>query len=109
MNTKEAIHAILVGKKVYRKSWKNDYVDYFYFDGECFRDEQDVLLMCDFHGDDWEIYEEPKPKQTVTIEKWLVTNGIRFDIAETSDINACLREGIIWTKVKLLGTQEVDI
>ena len=47
MNTKEAIHAMIDGKKVYRKSWKNDYVDYFYFDGECFRDEQDVLLICD--------------------------------------------------------------
>ena len=63
MNTKEAIHAMIDGKKVYRKSWKNDYVDYFYFDGECFRDEQDVLLICDFHGDDWEIYEEPKAKK----------------------------------------------
>ena len=60
-------------------------------------------------NDDWEIYEEPKPKKTVTIEKWLVTNGMRFDIAETSDINAYLSEGIIWTKLKLLDTYEVEL
>lgn len=74
MISKEAIHAMLDGKKVYRKSWKNDYVDYFYFDGECFRDEQDVLLMCDFHGDDWEIYEEPK--QTEILYEWLICNEL---------------------------------
>ena len=50
-----------------------------------------------------------KPKQTVIIEKWLVTNGMRFDIAETSDINAYLSEGIVWTKLKLLATYEEEL
>ena len=108
MNTKEAIHAMIDGKKVYRESWKNDYVDYFYFDGECFRDEQDVLLMCDFHGDDWEIYEEPKPKQTVVIEKWLCKTKMETFIViegDANELNSCYK----LTKVKLLKTYEVTL
>jgi hypothetical protein len=108
MTTKEAIHAMLDGKKVYRESWKNDYVDYFYFDGECFRDEQDVLLMCDFHGADWEIYEEPKPKQTVTIEKWLCQSGFS-DALCIIEANKEYFEAYAKEKVKLLSTQEVEL
>ena len=106
MTTESAIRAMLDGKKVYRKSWKNDYVDYFYFDGECFRDEQDVLLMCDFHGDDWEIYEEPKPKQIVTIEKWLclISKNSYYVIEGTKEFMSGSSE-----KVKLLDAYEVEI
>ena len=108
MTTKEAIQAMIDGKKVYRKSWKNDYVDYFYFDGECFRDEQDVLLMCDFHGDDWEIYKEPKPKQTVVIEKWLCKTKMETFIVIEGDANE-LNSRYKLTKVKLLKTYEVEL
>ena len=52
---------------------------------------------------------KPKPKQTVVIEKWLVTSGKRFDVAETSDIDAYLGEGVGWRIVKLLKTYEVEI
>ena len=100
MNTKSAIQAMLNGKKVRKSSWVEG--DYFMFDGECFITEDATVVMADFNGNDWEIYEEPKPKQTVTVEKWLVSNGMRFDIDETS-------EGIIWTKVKLLDTYEVEL
>ena len=110
MTTKEAIRAMLDGKKVYRESWKNDYVEYFYFDGECFRDEQDVLLTCDFHGADWEIYEEPKPKQTVVIEKWLVkrTFDVSFKVIEASV--AFIESHFSETdKIKLIETYEIEL
>ena len=112
MTTKEAIQAMIDGKKVYRKSWKNDYVDYFYFDGECFRDEQDVLLICDFHGDDWEIYEEQKPVQTVTIEKWLCLDTVTqsYCICEESCVDAYINDDRQYLKkVKLLDTYEVTL
>ena len=114
MTTKESIRAMLDGKKVYRKSWKNDYVDYFYFDGECFRDEQDVLLMCDFHGDDWEIYEEPKPKKTVTIEEWLLkmqgTNQYAIEVGSKEEMCTWGKNKTdAWQKVKLLDTYEVEL
>lgn len=107
MTTKEAIQAMLDGKKVRKPSWVEG--DYFMFDGECFIAEDTTIVMADFNGNDWEIYEEPKPKQTVTIEKWLVTNKKRFDVVETSDIDAHIGEGFSWTKVKLLDTYEVEI
>ena len=112
MTTKEAIQAMLDGEKVYRKSWKNDYCDYFYFDGECFRDELNVLLMCDFHGDDWEIYEEPKPKQTVVIEKWLCYDNLAesYSIVEESNIDGFINDDRAYlSKVKLLDTCEAEL
>lgn len=113
MTTKEAIQAMLNGEKITYKGWAD--TEYLYFDGICFKDEDkyvvstlnDRLALAD--SNDWEIYKEPKPKQTITIEKWLVTNGKRFDIAETSDIDAYLGEGVGWIKVKLLHTYEVEL
>ena len=67
MNTKSAIQAMLNGKKVRRHSWVEG--DYFMFDGECFITEDATVVMADFNGNDWEIYEEPRPKQVVLIEK----------------------------------------
>lgn len=107
MTPKDAIYAMIDGEKVYRKSWKNDYCDYFYFDGECFRDEQDVLLMCDFHGADWEIYEEPKPKQTVVIEEWLCSTkkGLTIKLGDS----AYFYSHSNLKKVKLLDTYEFEL
>ena len=100
MNTKEAIQALIDGNKVRNRMWSS-YI-YMYFDEDTLFDSNgnkfNTISMS--FSDDWEIYEEPK--KTVTIEKWLVSNGMRFDIAETS-------EGIIWTKVKLLDTYEVEL
>ena len=61
---------------------------------------------------DWALYEyriKPKPQKIITIEKWLVTNKKRFDVVETSDIDAYLGEGCGWDKVKLLDTYEVEL
>ena len=105
MTTKEAIQAMLDGKKVSRPSWRES--DYFMFDGSCFRDEESNLVMADFNGYDWEIYEEPKPKQTVTIEKWLaesafdgylIIEGTKEYIQDFSNV-----------KVSLINTYEVEL
>ena len=106
MNTKEAIQAMLNGKKVYRKAWGSGY---FYFDGACFRTEDEELIMADFSGNGWEIYEEPK-KQTVTIEKLLVKTAfnVGFKVVEASAdfIKSHYAEE---DRVKLLDTYEVEI
>ena len=60
----------------------------------------------------WSAYDyriKPKPKQVVVIEKWLVTNGKRFDVVETVNIDAHIGEVFIWTKVKLIDTYEVTL
>ena len=104
MNTKEAIQAMLDGKKVRRPSWKES--DYFMFDGERFIAEDATVVMADFNGYDWEIYEEPK-KQTVTIEKWLCNSkDDKYYVIEGTlgHISHCFHD-----KVKLLDTYEVEL
>ena len=51
---------------------------------------------------------KPKPKQTVTIEKWLVlgTYG-EYMVFEIDNIKVMERNG--WAKVKLLDTYEVEV
>ena len=61
----------------------------------------------DFSTYDYRI--KPKPKQVVVIEKWLVTNKSRFDIAETTNIDEYIDGACMWTKVKLLDTYEVEL
>ena len=55
---------------------------------------------------------KPKPKQTVTIEKWLLReiNG-RYKTKETSDIDDYIDDYIdgYWTKVKLLSKREIEL
>ena len=107
MNTKEAIQAMLDGKKARGKNWLSNL--YICFNGTGFVNEQGAEYFEFSEADDWEIYEEPKPKQTVVIEKWLVTNGKRFDVAETSDIDVFLGDGVGWRQAKLLDTYEVTL
>ena len=57
--------------------------------------------------DDWEIYEEPKPKQTVTIEKWLAKDDTGAMLTLEGDKKRLNTLPII--KVKLLDTYEVEI
>lgn len=59
-----------------------------------------------WEGDNYRI--KPKPKQTVVIEKWLLTDGTLIDAVETSDIVQYLRNSK-WKKVKLLDTYEVTL
>ena len=104
MTTKEAIQAMLDGKKVCRYSWGRN-SGYIYFINGCFADEKDDVILADLSGDDWEIYEEEK--QTVTIEKWLC-----YKISEQEHIVFDIEKGITldgFNKVKLLDIYEVEI
>ena len=69
MTTKEAMFALLDGKKIRNKTWSG-YI-YMYFDKDTLFDSNgnrfNTLSM--HFSDDWEIYEEPTPKQLITIEK----------------------------------------
>lgn len=105
MTTKEAIHAMLDGKKVNRK----DFVEEVYaYEKGVFFNQYGMTIQCFGDNDDWEIYEEPKPKQTVIIEKWLCRHGFAdaFCIVEANKeyFNAYGKE-----KVKLLDTYEVEL
>jgi len=103
---------MLDGKKVKRDIWKlNEF---------CFFDEDDMEFrfsaldgqiiefdLTNYGTDTFEIYEEPKHKETVTIEKWLVTdNHIKeYDVFELVKD----REVLGYKKVKLLDTYEVTL
>ena len=107
MNTKEAIQAMLDGKKVYRDVWREG--DYFLFDGIRFLDDKGTIVMADFIGDDWEIYEEPKPKQTVTIEKWLCKSAWDNYFIIEGEKAFFKTGGYDRQQVKLLDTYEVEL
>ena len=115
MTTKEAIQAMLNGKKLTCNRWnKNEFI---YFDGEYFREEDGYpITLSDINEirESLKIYEEPKPKQTVVIEKWLLkmqgTN--QYAIEEGSKEEMCTwgkNKIDAWQKVKLLDTYEVEL
>ena len=85
------------------------------------RGEEIELKNCD---NDWIVYDspswdwinnnyriKPKPKQTVTIEKWLIKSNFDFSfsqVVQTDSIdNLCYCCN--YTKVKLLDTYEVEL
>ena len=104
MTTKEAIQAMLDGKKARGKNWLSNL--YICFNGTGFVNEQGAEYFEFSQDDDWEIYEEPKPKQTVTIEKWLcsVAEDSYYVIEGTKEFMSGRSE-----KVKLLDTYEVEL
>ena len=106
MTTKEAMQAMLDGKKVVPNGWVDACV---FFNGTHFVREDGKQFLFGSLEYDWEIYEEPKPKQTVVIEKWLITNQIRYDMAFTSDIHNYLSKANSWINVKLLDNYEVEL
>ena len=108
MNTREAIQAMLDGKKVRNLRWdKNEYI---YFNGTYFLSdtEQEYKAFKHVSIDKWEIYEEPKQNKTVTMEKWLTTNGYEYFVIEGEKERI---RGILEAKflVKLLDTYEVEL
>ena len=113
MTTKEAVQAMLDGKKVRTIDWNKEC--YVLFNGEMFIDEEGKHFSeFTFYGPTWEIYEEPKPKKTVVIEKWLLkmqgTN--QYAIEEGSKEEMCTwgkNKIDSWQKVKLLDTYEVEL
>ena len=50
---------------------------------------------------------KPKPKQTVTIEKWLCQHDDVYIIASSSDIKKYVTK--YWKPIKLLDTYEVEL
>lgn len=111
MTTKEAIQAMLDGKKVGNKNWNSG--NYMFFDGDTLKDNSGIIfndLLMEMKGD-WEIYEEPKPKQIVKMEKWLFEDkfGIKFIQDIEKDCVLCYCHEFQMMKVKLLDTYEVEL
>ena len=61
--------------------------------------------LWDWNNNDYRI--EPKPKQTVTIEKWLCEYCGGYVVVAGNDLNFMRNE--MFTKVKLLDTYEVEL
>ena len=113
MTTKEAIQTMLDGYKLTSETWGVH--AFIYFDGECFREENHTPIpLSDISGMSGilKIYEEPKPKQTVVIEKWLCYDNLAesYSICEESNIDGFINDdrGYI-SKVKLIDTYEVTL
>lgn len=102
MNTKEAMEALLEGKKVTSSSWEKGQYIFLDEDGKIKDDENNY-----FHINNrtpYELYEEPK--QIVVIEKWLCRNNGYF-IAQGD--KEYLESIYPLSKVKLLDTYEVEL
>lgn len=107
MNTKEAIQAMLDGKKVRDTKWTNQHEYLYIQDGDIMCEKG--IKLCNFNiSGIWELYEEHKLKQTVTIEKWLINYPTLKMIVEVTDIERFLLE-FGGENVKLLDTYEVEL
>ena len=105
MTTKEAIQAMLDGKKVRDVKWVPE--EYIYIsEGDIVCEKGTKLHSFNVANTDWEIYEEPKPKQIVVIEKWLcsVVEDSYYVIECTKEFMSGCSE-----KVKLLDTYEIEL
>lgn len=107
MNTKEAIQAMLDGKKVREIDWNKEC--YILFNGDMFVDEEgEHFSEFTSYSSIWEIYEEQKPVQTVTIEKWLFKDEDEYFVLEGNE-NYLLNANKNMEKVKLLDTYLVEL
>lgn len=110
MTNKEAILAMINGKKVKKDTWHNGI--YMFFDGDCFRDNDGNAHTYFLSISNWEIYEEPKLKQVVVIEKWLIFDKLTksYLIAEESNIEEFLKDDMAYlSKVKLIDTYTYEV
>ena len=98
---------MLDGKKVRDTKWTNQHEYLYIQDGDIMCEKG--IKLCNFNiSGIWEIYKEPKPKQTVVIEKWLIKGYDEFFEITTSNINVyCERHK--YDRVKLLDTYEVEL
>ena len=106
MTTKEAIQAMLDGKKVRVKT--HDAQEYIYISDDGYIVDENNELIGFTNSSDREIYEEPKPKQTVVIEKWLCKGEdgyVTFE-ATNKEIHRIYNANDL---VKLLDTYEVEL
>ena len=112
MNTKEAIQAMLDGKRIRGKDWRSGL--FISFEGNTVVDADGIYFdsLTVNLAEDWEIYEEPKPKQVVVIEKWLIYDNLSksYSIAEESNIDGYIKDDRAYiSKIKLLDTYEVEL
>ena len=106
MDTKSAIQAMLDGKKVRDTKWTNQHEYLYIQDGDIMCEKG--IKLCNFNiSGIWEIYEEPKPKQVVVIEKWLCEYCGGYVVVAGNDLNFMRNER--FKKVKLLDTYEVTL
>ena len=111
MTTKSAIQAMLDGKRVRGKDWRSGL--FISFEGNTVVDADGIYFysLTMNLAEDWEIYEEHKPKQVVVIEKWLFKDkfGIKFvqEIEKDCVLNYCNEFNT--QKIKLLDTYEVGL
>ena len=108
MTTKEAIQATLDGKKVRVIDWlKTEYIEL----SPCgnYTDEDNEYYQISINHKEWEIYEEPKPKQTVIIEKWLCKSAWENYFIIEGEVEFFKTGGYDKQKVKLLDTYEVEL
>ena len=106
MTTKEAIQAMLDGKKVVPSVWSDEL--YIMFNGTHFIREDGNQFLFGQLVFKWELYEEHKLKQTVTIEKWLIKYPTLKMIVEVTNIEMFLLE-FGGEKVKLIDIYKVEI
>ena len=102
---------MLDGNKVMPKGWVDAYV---FFNGTHFVREDGKQFLFGSLEYEWEIYEEPKPKQTVTVEKWLLkmqgTEQYAIEEGSKEEMNTWGKyKTDAWKKVKLLDTYEVEL
>ena len=106
MTNKEAIQAMLDGKKVMPKGWVDACV---FFNGIHFVREDGKQFLFGSLEYEWEIYEEPKPKQVVVIEKWLCKSAWDNYFIIEGEVAFFKTGGYDKQQVKLLDTYEVEL
>ena len=69
------------------------------------------ITNLDFRGWNFASYDfrKKEQKKAITIERWLIKNGERFDVGETSSIKDYMESCVGWEKVKLLDSYEVEL
>ena len=108
MNTKEAIQAMLYGKKVRDTKWTNQHEYLYIQDGDIMCEKG--IKLCNFNiSGIWEIYEEPKPNQIVTIEKWLYKTAWDYYFILEGEKAFFEKDRYGGQQVKLLDTYEVEL
>ena len=108
MNTKSAIQAMLDGKKVRDTKWTNQHEYLYIQDGDIMCEKG--IKLCNFNiSGIWEIYEEPKPKKVVVVEKWLCKSAWDNYFIIEGEVAFFKTGGYDKQQVKLIDTYEVEL
>ena len=109
MTTKEALQAMLDGNRIRGKDWRSG--QFMGFEGNTVVDADGIYFysLTMNLAEDWEIYEEPKPKQVVVIEKWLCKSAWDNYFIIEGEVAFFKTGGYDEQQVKLLDTYEVEL